>query len=247
MKPYQKAALAALFCAYPLTNALAQEDEQEVYSYATYFYCDVSKQERVDEIVKKEDTPIYNRALKDGKINGWGWLAHHTGGKWRRVQYHSAGSLGELLAAQSWINEQAGDDDLAAERGMACEAHDDYIWKGVAGSDGGDRGEAVFSVYYVCDESREERADEIVKSAFAPVFDRYVSEGKLNSWGWLSHWVGGKYRRLHTMSAADHETLLATRDEVLGELFDDSEVGDEFTGICGSHADYMWNVVIENP
>jgi hypothetical protein len=83
--------------------ALAQ-DEQDTYIYTTYHYCDFAGQDQVDEIVDSAYKPIYDAAVKDGTIGGWGWLAHHTGGKWRRAQYHSAGSVEAVLAAQERLH-----------------------------------------------------------------------------------------------------------------------------------------------
>lgn len=62
--------------------------------------------------------------------------------------------------------------------GKICKAHDDYIWAVEAGSFGKTRGKAGFSVYDQCDESQEERADEIFKKDFAPLFDKYVAAGR---------------------------------------------------------------------
>ena len=82
-------------------SATAQDEEKpKVFTYATYFYCDVTGEDRVDEIVKKQNAPVYDQLVKEGVISGWGWLAHHTGGKWRRVQYYQASSLNGLLDAQ---------------------------------------------------------------------------------------------------------------------------------------------------
>ncbi len=72
------------------------------------------------------------------------------------------------------------------------------------------RGSAGFSVYLKCDINGEDRADELVKKVLAPVYDRHVGEGQLTSWNWLKHNVGGEYRRLLIMSAADHKTLMKT-------------------------------------
>jgi hypothetical protein len=75
-----------------------------------------------------------------------------------------------------------------------------------------------------------------------------VKAGKLTSWGWQSHWVGGKYRRLQTMTGSDHKSLLKARGELIEEMYaEDSKAGEEFTDICGSHSDYMWNIQIETP
>lgn len=238
------------------TNALAQEEEAKeegpsMFTYATYFYCDVTGQDRVDEIVKSTWAPVYDKLVEEGKMSGWGWLAHHTGGKWRRIQYHQAPSVEALLDAQEEMGKRfdaSVDDALDTEFGKICNAHDDYIWAVEAGSAGDNRGKAGFSVYYECNESKEERADEIFKNDFAPLLNKYVAAGKLTSWGWQSHWVGGKYRRLQTMTAADHKALLKARGELLDEMYaEDSAAGKEFTEICGSHADYMWDIQLEKP
>ena len=231
--------------------AVAQEEEAPTsFTYATYFYCDSAGEERVDEIVKTINAPVYDQMVKDGVITGWGWLAHHTGGKWRRIQYHQAGSLDALLGAQDEMDKRFADSDEAAAKEFAktCRSHDDYIWEREGGSSAETRGKAGFSVYYVCDETREQRADEIFTKNFGPIMDKYVKEGKLTSWGWQSHWVGGKYRRLQTMTGADHRSLLKARGELIAEMYPEgSDVGEEFTDICGSHSDYMWNIQIETP
>jgi hypothetical protein len=232
-----------------LSNVVMAQDEKESYIYVTYFTCDVTQQDRADEIVDKVDKPIYDAAVEDGIIDGWGWLAHHTGGKWRRARYHSAGSVEELIAALDTIGEQQDEQDEADEFGKICNSHDDYIWRGVTGS-GGDmlataRGKVGLSAYYVCD-SRESAADEIVQSVFAPVYDEHIGEGKLTSWGWAEHIVGGKYRRLATMTAENWPSLFAARASII-EAGDDSELGRQFGEICDSHADYLWEIRYENP
>lgn len=125
---------------------------------------------------------------------------HHTGGKWRQVQYHMAPSIDALLASQEKIGDQMdakNNKALNQEAGKICNAHDDYIWRRVAGTTG-PRGKAAFSTYYVCDQGREDQADALMKRVFAPMLDKMVAEGKLTTWGWMEHIVGGEYRRLAT-------------------------------------------------
>lgn len=233
------------------TTAVAQDEEKaSVFTYATYFYCDVAGQERVDEIVKSQNAPVYDQMVKEGKMLGWGWLAHHTGGKWRRIQYYQASSVAGLLDAQAEMGKRLDGQDDAADKdfGKICSAHEDYIWEVESGSAGETRGDAGFSVYYKCNESKEERADEIFEKNFGPILDKYVAAGKLSSWGWSSHWVGGSFRRLQTMTAADHKSLLAARAELIDEMYaDENKAGIEFNEICGSHADYMWDIQLETP
>ena len=237
-------------------TAIAQDDEgPSNYIYATYHYCNTAGQEDADAVYDKIEKPIGDKMVADGKINAFGYLRHHTGGKWRRATYFSAPSVAALLDAQEAMNDarEAADPDNVegAKFSAACPSHDDYIWASDnVGTGAEDRGPAGFSVYFVCNENRESRADEIVADHFAKSYDQLVADGKLASWGWSQHWVGGKYRRLLTMTAADHKALIAARDESIGLLFgDDADqaIGEEFTDICGSHSDYMWDIAYENP
>ena len=133
------------------------------------------------------------------------------------------------------------------EFGSICSSHDDYIWRRVAGNIGTvSRGGAAFSTYYVCDQNREDEADALVKQVFAPVYDKMVSEGKLKSWGWNEHIVGGSYRRLATFSGADMKSLMEARAAIV-KTFDDNALGKTFTGICGDHTDYMWEIKSQAP
>jgi hypothetical protein len=248
------AILALLVLAMAPGSATAQAEESPTsFVYATYSVCDLAEQWRLDALVEGAQAKVYDAAVADGKIDAWGHLAHHTGGEWRRVTYHTSSSLDALLDASDAIFEKVNQEHprAAAEYSRICSAHEDYIWKWIAGSGNQpvqERGAAGFSVYRVCDSSKEERADELVKQVFAPVYDRLAKEGKLASWGWMQHWVGGEYRRLETMTAADHKTLLATRDAIITELREKHpEALDEFSAICGSHQDYMWDIVMEKP
>jgi hypothetical protein len=108
------------------------------------------------------------------------------------------------------------------------------------------RGKVGISAYHKCTMSKESRADELVKLVFAPIYDAHVGEGKLSSWGWSEHIVGGKYRRLSTMTADDWPTLMKMRESIFYALQDD-ELADEFVEICGSHSDYLWEIRHQMP
>jgi hypothetical protein len=198
--------------------AVAQEEEADSFVYATYFYCDVARQERADESVKANGASVFDAAVEDGTITGWGWLGHHTGGKWFS---------------------------------QICGAHDDYIWQQKFSSGGlaeAGRGKAGFSVYHVCKMSKESRADEIVEETLAPLFNAQIKAGNFSSWGWNSHVVGGKYRRLATYTAPDFDKLIAGRAAVIAALIEKhGDAAEEFNSICSSHQDYMWNIVHEKP
>ena len=230
--------------------AVAQEEEAKSFVYGTYFYCDVARQERADEIVKSTAAPVFDAAVEDGTITAWGWMSHHTGGKWRRLRYHSAPSIEKLLETLESLNGKVAEKHEAAQNEFSqiCGAHDDYIWQQKIGSGGEGRGPAGFSVYYVCKMAKESRADEIVEETLAPLFNAQMEAGNFTSWGWLSHVVGGKYRRLATYTAPTFDKLIAGRSGVIAGLMGDhSEAADEFNSICSSHQDYLWNIELEKP
>ena len=244
-----------------LTCVAQEEDEgPEMFTYATYYECGGGPLTVADDAIA-ENYEKLDGLVDDGSIAHWGWMAHHTGGKWQRIFYHQAESLEALLDGSDAIQGNDDDDDEEAADdadddaddaddgptfGSVCNRHDDYIWQVENGNGGDTRGEAGFSVYHVCDISREERADEIVDEHVAPILNKMVEEGTLSSWGWSSHVVGGRFRRLQTMTAPDHKSLLAARGAAITAIYDgDGEVGDEFSEICGPHVDYMWDVLQE--
>jgi hypothetical protein len=230
---------------------MAQEEEQEPgFVYATYMYCDQSKQWLADHVVEEHYKPVFDKAVEDGTIRAWGWLSHHTGGKWSRILYTSAPSMDALLDSQEAIGKMMREEAPMARATVAsiCASHDDYIWRGVAGSPPGQtRGKAGFSVYFICDMAGEDRINEIVEKHIGPIYDAHVGEGKLTSWGFQEHIVGGKYRRLATMTAKDVKTLMKTRGEIMQAMQEIDEEASEFSKICNSHADYIWEIQHEKP
>jgi hypothetical protein len=227
------------------TVAQAQDQAAETYIYGTYQVCDLAKQDRADDIFAQLDKPILDAAVADKSITSYGYFAHHTGGRWRRASFTTGPSIEALLDAQKKMGDRADatNKKLGQEYAAICNAHDDYIWHRVAGNAGAvmpGSGGAAFSTYYVCDGVRETQADAIVKQVLAPMYDKMVAEGKLKNWGWLEHIVGGQFRRVATMGAADVKSLMAARAEIVEAM--DNDIGNTFTEICDSHADYIWNV-----
>lgn len=232
--------------------AVAQDEESATFSYATYFHCNAGMEDAADALMER-NAPIMDGLVEDGTIQAWGWLSHHTGGSWRRIRYHVSDSAEGALAALGTIGDAIEDvhgaDDPAGDAfAEACPRHDDYLWQSEAGTSGGERGSLSFSVYHFCDINREERADEIVNEHIAPILDKMVEDGKITTWGWLSHVIGGKARRLQTMTAGDMGALLSARQEAIDTIYaEDDEAGAEFSEICGPHVDYVWNIVHETP
>lgn len=232
----------------------AEEKKAEMFVYATYFNCEPSSEEAVDKQVSKTYSPIYNAAVKSGAIANWGWLKHHTGGQWRRILYHSAPTITALFSAQEEINKQfdAAFGKKTDAVGQGCKTHDDYVWQYVTGSrpllTGLPRGKASMSVYMECSFTGEDRADEIFKKHFAPIYNAQVGKGKLTSWGWMSHVIGGKYRRLETLTADNYEDLLKAKSSIVDTLYysGSNKSAEEFSKICTSHQDYLWDIKTES-
>ena len=226
--------------------SFAQEDEEESkgFTYATYLYCDASKEGEMDKQVAEFEAPIMDQLVKDGVMSRWGWMRHHTGGQWRRIRWFGADSVQAAIAAIDAMGAamEAAAEENDSPQSDACPKHEDYIWEVLSTSGIEARGPASMSVYYSCKIQDETRADEIFDELFAPVLNQYIEDGKLASWGWQSHVIGGWFRRLQTMTAADYETLLTVRQEALDTIYsEDSELGAEFAEICGPHHDYLWD------
>ncbi len=250
-KIYKSIATALLFGLVSVACIAQDDDGPAGFTYATYYYCDVATQGAMDAVVETNEKAVFDKWVEEGKLLAWGYLRHSTGGRWRRVQYHVSATLDDALDNQAAIFTEIYENNEAGgqARSDACAAHDDYIWALNQGSEPGtDRGDVSLSVYYVCDVTRQERADEIWAEANAPILNQLQEDGTIASWGWSSHLLGGRYRRLQTITGADHSSVMqanAALVQFAGE--DESGVGEEFSSICGSHTDYLWDIVHEAP
>jgi hypothetical protein len=197
--------------------------------------------------------PIYDRHLAAKQLTGWGWLAHNLGGHWRRAGFMTASSRDAVLDAQSAIlKEMRARSKAFAEFTSICPRHEDYIWHGVASSQRAEQttpapSTARYGIYYQCDMARQSRADTLTMQ-FAPILNRYVKAGGLNSWVWLEHGLGGKYRRLLLLNGGNHKAVLAASDSIVGDIMKQRPAeGREFNEICHSHQDYLWDIQTSKP
>ena len=235
--------------------AFAQDDSPTIYVYATYFECNPARESRADEIITRNFAPHYNAAVEAGEIVSWSWLAHFVGGKWRRVLVLSASNMDDLLDSAGALGEIIEETTPEAGRVFSevCDSHEDYVWQTVQGGSsaaiGSGRGPVGFSMYLQCDINEEERADQIMIETLAPIYDRYVAEGALTSWGWLQHNVGGQFRRLLTSTASDHKTMMITRAAIVQDMQSGraERALRQLNEICPLHRDYMWDIQIETP
>lgn len=105
--------------------------ERGAAGFTVYMKCDMSREERADEIVREVLGPVYDAHIGDGKLTNWNWLEHHVGGPWRRILVLGADDHKTLMRARDSI--LADLDDRRFERALrelneVCHTHSDYMW-----------------------------------------------------------------------------------------------------------------------
>lgn len=233
-------------------GALAQDVQ---YAYATYFVCSPDGESRADEIISSSYKPHYDAAVEQGDIRSWSWLQHYAGGEWRRVLVVITSDMVSLLDSSGALGEIISERTPEAGRAFSeiCSTHVDYIWETIDGVGSGaptdQRGDVGLTIYMQCDMNRESEVDELMRNTIGPVFAKHTGEDKLTSWNWLKQNLGGKYRRILTMGAADHKTLMATRAAIHADFGERrvSRAVREMNEICHTHQDYIWDILIQVP
>ncbi|HXV59516.1 MAG TPA: hypothetical protein VEK15_02395 [Vicinamibacteria bacterium] len=226
-------------------GAFAQDDANQII-FAIYYRCNQAKEVRADEIYRQIVAPVAQKHVDLGHLTTSLWLSHNQGGPWRRIWAVLGTDMNQMMDVRAAIVEELGSKNAAEmnELQEACSSHDDYIWTGIAVSpttSAGAVGNASISTYHSCDMSREARADEIFSQVLAPLYKKHTDMGHLTSWGYYSHRMGGMYRRLETLSGADHKTLLSMQNAIYQEAFENNALAmAEFRSICSGHSDYMW-------
>jgi hypothetical protein len=243
---------AALTLAALAQYAVAQgEDRPAMVSYVTYYVCDVATQGNMDNLVAANEKPVFDQWVEDGKLVAWGYLSHFTGGRWRRAQYHVSPTIDDAFRVQDEIFRSMYEDNRAGgqARAEACEGHEDYVWSVDAGSAPGvERGDVSLSVYFVCDVADQRRADAIFAEIYAPYLDGLQADREIASWSWQSHLLGGRYRRLQTVTGEDYGAVNRARFGAIQHVNQNHpQLAREFAQICDEHEDYLWDIVHESP
>jgi len=102
----------------------------------------------------------------------------------------------------------------------------------------------AYGTYFKCSPGAESLADEIIRSSYKPHYDQAVEQGRIVSWSWLQHYMGGQWRRVLVLVTNELEAALETSG-ALGEIISDTSpaAGRAFSEICDSHEDYLWEAV----
>ena len=254
MKRMMLAGLITIAIALPATTG-AQDDAAVAFAYVTYFECNPATEYRADENIERSFKPHYDAAVEAGTILSWSWLGHFVGAKWRRALVLTAGNMNDLLDAAGALGEAIAESTPESGRVFTevCPVHEDYIWEtvpGVGGTAAGqERGDVGFSVYIECDVNREERVDELMQETLGQIYDQQVADGNLATWTWLRHNVGGDYRRLLSLTGADHKGMMRTRAAILEQIRSgrSERAFNQMNDICPKHTDYMGDIVYETP
>jgi len=177
-------------CGLALLPAVALAQDGTVF-VSQYYECIVGQEGEADRIAEEVLAPILDRHMEMGHISTWGWLAHDTGGPWRRVTFFASPDMATLFATrdaivQDVLGEHAED---GATLNTVCPSHDDYIWGSALGdvvpasdANSTERAPAAISQYIRCDFNREAEADAILQRSLAPIYDRWVESGAIQSW-----------------------------------------------------------------
>ena len=243
-------AIVALCLLLSAGSAVAQEQN---FIFGEYYVCDQNREPIADLLVEHVYGPIYQKQVDAGNITGWGWLAHRIGGEWRRILISTGTDMAKIIAARGAIVAELQESAPNENRMFTeiCDSHDDVIWRRVAGPidpELSNVGNFSYSSYYFCNQAKQDRADEIFKELLEPAINKLVESGELKSWGWFAHAFGGIHRRLMTHSGMDQAALMASvvkYNEAAGET--NQALANEFTEICGTHVDYMWNRMLPKP
>ncbi len=105
----------------------------------------------------------------------------------------------------------------------------------------------VFGAYYRCNVAMEARADELMEQIVGPVVQRHVDAGHLTGWSWLTHSMGGAWRRLMVMTGTDMNQMMEMRAQILQEVSaNHADEMEDFNRACASHDDYIWYGIVNS-
>jgi hypothetical protein len=224
--------------------ALAQDGPFVYISYAT---CDPATLADADAAFARDYAPALNARVAAGDIIAWGRKRHSDGGSWTRANYTVAPTIDALMAFQESWQAEVGRTHTAARAALwaSCPSHEDYIWRIVATSVapsrvGRDRAPYDGTTFFACAQGGLDRADALIREAFAPRLDAMVRDGAITSWAWLAHVMGGSYTRMLIMDTTS-PTATVHAWERLGEGIS-APAGTEFDTLCPTHQDYIWAI-----
>jgi len=229
------------------------QDSPSTTAMSTYYRCVQGDATRADAIFREHTLPFLKAEQAAGRITGFGWAKHWSGGDWRRLFYVAGNDSDKLLDSYLALIKMTQSPEHAKamdEFDRICSSHDDYTWRAKASSQtsadiGRVRSPFAMATYYVCN-AQEAEADYIVKTFIAPVLNQRVKDRKIDAWTWDEHLMGGKYRRLLVVDGASVKALMQNWNTLQGDLQKaNPDLSRRFTEICDSHSDYIWEIATQ--
>jgi hypothetical protein len=97
---------------------------------STYHACDRSREGRANQIFREVLAPLYQKHMDMGHLSSWGFYAHRSGGRFRRLETFSGADHMTLMNMQAAILGEANENNAVAmqEFNQICDWHVDYMW-----------------------------------------------------------------------------------------------------------------------
>jgi hypothetical protein len=103
-------------------------------------------------------------------------------------------------------------------------------------------GNTVLLAAYDCAADQLAHADALISEITTPILNKYVSSGKIISWGYMGVYLGGHANRHIYLWATDPVALMQARQAYLPEIQASPKFA-EFTKICGSATITVHNLI----
>ena len=219
----------------------AQDQDTPRFAFAMYYECDLNLEGAVDQAVMASMEPIYQRYVDSGELDSWAWRAHAIGGPWRRSAVIVAGDLETVLDTRAAIVREVQTEAPAAVNllNAGCPVHEDYVWAlSFESQEAPTTLEPTPSLtaFYRCDGAPPGEVGTIVRERVAPFLEGMVREGRLTTWAWGGHVMGGVYDQVLYLAGDSHISILEARADL-----NNAGVGN-FGQLC-SREEYAWNPI----
>ena len=219
----------------------AQDQDTPRYAFAMYYECNPNLEGAVDQAVMGSIAPIYQRHVDSGDLDSWAWRAHAIGGPWRRSAVIVASDLETVLETRAAIVREVQAEAPAAVNllNAGCPVHEDYVWWLMLESqEASATPEATPSLtaFYRCDGAPLGEVGTIVRERVGPFLEGMVREGRLTTWAWGGHVMGGVYDQVLYLAGDSHISILQARADL-----NSAGVGN-FGQLC-SREEYAWNPI----
>ena len=110
-------------------GVLGQERAES--GFSTYMKCDLSRQERADELMDETLGAIYDKQVESGGLATWAWLKHNVGGEYRRLLSTTGSDHKSMMKARAAIIADLNDGRTKrafTQFNDICPEHQDYMW-----------------------------------------------------------------------------------------------------------------------